>query len=109
MAEGAARAAICAEFQGRFRQMHSLLMETSEWQEDGEWVSLARWAEVPDVDEFETCLGGNRVERRLLEDRELADALGVTATPTFFHRSGAHVGSIDGERLNGLVAEGGEG
>jgi protein-disulfide isomerase len=48
-AEPAAYAAICAERQARFPQMHSLLMTTTGWTETDDWISLAEQAEVPNV------------------------------------------------------------
>lgn len=103
MAEGAARAAICAESQGRFKEMHSLLFESDDWQDTGNWRLLAEKVDVPDLAEFERCLGGAAVERRLEEDARLAEALEVTATPTFFYAFGAHVGYLDADQLAELV------
>jgi protein-disulfide isomerase len=91
-ADAAALAAVCAEFQGRFRAMHTLLLETEDWKTDPNWSALAREAEVPDSTEFEQCLGGPAARKRLDEDKRLAELLGVMATPTFLSRSGVHVG-----------------
>lgn len=105
-AEGAARAAICAEAQGRFLGMHALLFESSEWQETGDWRLLAEEAGVPDLTEFVRCLSGDAVQKRLEEDRRLAEVLEVTATPVFFYRFGAHLGYLDQDQLAELVGLG---
>ncbi len=102
-ADGAARAAICAESQGRFVGMHSLLFESSEWQDTGDWRSLAEEAGVPDLTGFVRCLSGEAVEKRLEEDMRLAEALEVTGTPVFFYQFGAHVGYLDADQLVDLL------
>ncbi len=102
-AEAAARAAICAEEQGRFPQFHSLLFESSEWRDTGDWKTLAEKARVDDLVSYERCLRGEAAGRRLEEDMRLGDALGVTATPTFFYRFGEHVGYASEEQLLELI------
>ena len=102
-AEAAARAAICAEEQGRFPQFHSLLFESSEWRDTGDWKTLAEKAGVDDLFSYERCLRGKAAGRRLEEDMRLGDALEVTATPTFFYRFGKHVGYADEEQLVELI------
>ena len=59
---------------------------------DGDWRALAERAGVSDLAGYERCLGSEVAGRRLEEDMRLGDALGVTATPTFFYRFGVHVG-----------------
>ena len=102
-AEAAASAAICAEEQGRFPQLHSLLYESAEWRDTGDWRALAERAGVSDLAAYERCLGSEAAEQRLEEDMRLGDVLGVTSTPTFFYRSGAHVGFANEEQLRELV------
>jgi protein-disulfide isomerase len=103
MADGAARAAICAELQDRFAEMHTLLFETDEWRKSGDWAALASEAGVPNLTLFMTCLTGEVAEDRLEADRTLAEILGIRATPTFFYRSGAHVGYLDEKQLASLL------
>jgi len=102
-AEAAARAAICAEEQGRFPQLHSLLFESMEWRDTGDWKALAEKAGVGDLVSYEDCLRGEAAGRLLEEDMRLGDALGVTATPTFFYRFGEHVGYANEEQLVELI------
>ena len=59
-AEAAARAAICAEEQGRFPQLHSLLFESTEWRDTGDWKTLAEKAGVDDLVSYEDCLQERR-------------------------------------------------
>ncbi len=92
-ADGAARAALCAEAQGRFREMHDLLLETEDWRSSAHpWTDLAVYAGVEDSERFQACLSSEWVLGRLKADRRLADALGVSATPTFVGLGGSHHG-----------------
>jgi protein-disulfide isomerase len=93
-ADGAARTAVCAEAQGRFRQVHSLLMTTVEWQDKESWVNVAKAAGVPDLPQFEYCLYDSSTTVRLDVDRELGQQLHVSGTPTFFTRTGRFSGAI---------------
>ncbi len=87
-AEGAALAAICAEAQGRFQAMHRQLFQTTEWQQDPNWVREAEAAGVDDLEEFSRCLGGEAAAARLAGDMALARRLGISGTPTFVHKQG---------------------
>lgn len=102
-AEEAALAAICAEEQGRFRQLHSLLFESAEWRDAGDWKTLAEMVGVGNLVSYERCLGSEVAGRRMEEDMRLGDALGVTATPTFFYQFGGHVGYANEEQLLELI------
>lgn len=104
-AEDAARAAICAEAQGRFPQFHSLLFESSEWRETGDWKTLAELVGVGDLVSYEDCLRGEATGRRLEEDMRLGEALGVTSTPTFFYQFGRHVGYANEEQFLELIEQ----
>lgn len=102
-AEDAARASVCAEKQGRFQQMHSLLMTATDWNETEDWVALAEQAAVPDLAAFRECVSDEAVEKRLEEDKRLGEALGVTVIPTFFYRFGMQRGYVDEEQLAELL------
>jgi protein-disulfide isomerase len=91
-AEGAARAAICAERQGRFREMHDHLFETDRWQRDPDWAREALAAGVADTASFRACLSDPAVARRIGEDRKLAERLGIKVTPSFAGPGGIHTG-----------------
>lgn len=84
--EAAARASICAEQQGRFREMHHQLYTTSEWISDANWVREASTAGVPDLRAFAVCLDDGATQQRLARDVELARSIGVGATPVYAHR-----------------------
>ncbi len=98
-AEGAARAAICAEQQGRFRQMHDRLFETSEWQTDTNWTREAIAAGVVDTLQFKACLHSEPTSERLDRDKWLGEHLAVSGTPTFVYPKGVRAGMISPEEL----------
>lgn len=92
-AEGAARAAICAEAVGRFPQMHARLMATSAWQADSNWSREAAAAGVEDLTGFTHCMQSPAVSERLRRERALAESLKVMGTPMFFTRGRHHRGA----------------
>jgi protein-disulfide isomerase len=96
----AARAAECAADQGSaaFSRMHDLLFaRQDEWQRAGDpagaFRSLAGTVGL-DVARFASCYASDAPERRIHASNELADAMGVRATPTFF---------VDGRRVEGAL------
>lgn len=101
-AEGAARAAICADFAGKGLEMHRALMTTQEWQSDTNWRALAASINVADLNGFESCLHSQKVTNRLRRGAELATALGVTGTPAFVTPNGRAIGQQDAGALDSL-------
>ena len=98
-APGAAKAAICAEPHGRFREVHNGLYESLDWAEDEDWMRVAVKAGVPDTTRFRACLTSPATEERLAKHIALATELGVQGTPSFVHLSGLHTGVADKELL----------
>jgi protein-disulfide isomerase len=82
-AKAAASAAICAERQGRFQQMHDELFAKADSFGKVPWVDYAQRAGVPDLRRFEQCLDDISVARYLTVDSIAGSKLGVTGTPTF--------------------------
>lgn len=101
-AEGAARAAICADIAGKGPEMHQALMSTQEWQSDTNWRDLAASINVADLSAFDSCLRSQEVTARLKRGAELAAALGGTATPTFVTPNGRAIGQQDPSALDAL-------
>lgn len=79
----AAEAVECAARQGMFWEMHDLLFEAvgglAERDLSGYAASLGLQQE-----DFENCFESGAMAGRVLEDRGHGEALGVSATPTFF-------------------------
>jgi predicted DsbA family dithiol-disulfide isomerase len=104
-AEGAARAAICAEAQGRFPEMHRYLNSTSDWQRDSQWTVIAGVVGGIDTATFASCIPAEATTRRLSEDSAYASRLRVWGTPTFFTRAGRFMGVLTAEGTSGLHSQ----
>ena len=102
-AYGAALAAVCADAQGRFAEMHRQLMTTTEWLSDTNWIRQARVAGVRSIDEFQRCLQSEAARERLRAQRALADAIGVDGTPYFVNGRAAHRGAVTVATLDSLA------
>ncbi len=81
--ESAARAAIAAQAQGKFWEMHDKLFANGEHLDD---VDILKYATAIglDLDRFRADLQSPATKARLDADRKLGDALKVKGTPTIF-------------------------
>lgn len=104
-AQGAARAAICADDQGAFRRIHDYFFSTTGWQTDTNWLTAARAAAVPDLGRFAKCLTSSGTLDRLRWEKSAGDSLGVTGTPTFVTRGHELLGVADDTTLARLVQQ----
>ncbi|HEY6105089.1 MAG TPA: thioredoxin domain-containing protein, partial [Anaeromyxobacteraceae bacterium] len=91
-----ARAAICAEAQGRLAEMDGALFRN---QEEGLPVPAIAERLGLDMGRFRECLGSPATERRLAADIAAAVRDGVKATPTFVVRGTAQAGRLPAELL----------
>ena len=106
-APDAARAAICAEAEGRFPEMARELFTHKRWQDDRDWMREARAAGISDTVAFRSCLEAPATGRRLAQDSAYARELGVHGTPTFVVPDRAVPGLLRGVALTQLAAAGG--
>ena len=97
-AELAARAAVAADAQGRFWELHDLLFVH---QDQLEYEDLAGYAADIglDVEEFLRDLDTEETAARVREDVASAEASGARGTPTFFIGDRRHTGPHDTESL----------
>lgn len=102
-AKGAARAAVCAERQGKFRSMASQLFADSEWHKDRDWVREARRSDIGNIRVFRACLQSPNTDLWLARDSAFASSLHVNATPTTVLPKRIVVGLISGSRLAALL------
>jgi len=98
-AEAASRAAICAEGQDLFHEMHTHLMESTEWQTGVDWVRLALDIGVEDTLAFSRCLPAKETTERLEQDKAFAERLGIRVAPTFVYPGGFLEGLSDSTKL----------
>jgi len=101
-AQQAAEAAEAAGAQGRFWEMHDMLLD-----HQGELAlrDLRRYAEEVglDVERFLTDMRSHRYADRVLQDVASADESGVSGTPTFFVNGRRHYGVYDIDTLTEAV------
>lgn len=100
LAQQAAEASRCAAEQGSYWPMYELLMAGKL-----DSVSLGQDAHTLKLDEkrFGDCLALGRFRGAIERDRQDAERLGVTATPTFFINGIAAVGAETEESLSALI------
>jgi protein-disulfide isomerase len=101
-AQNAAEAAEAAAAQGRFWEMHDVLLDE---QADLTPLGLFRHAEELglDADQFGEDLRKHRYGERVAEDVASADASGVSGTPTFFINGRRHQGVYDLDTLTAAI------
>ena len=92
-AEGGAKAAICAENQGRFREMHAFLLTDDNWRKAGaDWNNAAQAARIGDLDVFHQCMKSPEAAQRLIDDIEMGRRLGLQGSPSFVGKTRVHLG-----------------
>ena len=97
-AELAARAAVAADRQGRFWDMHDLLFRHQDELEFEDLVGYAADLEL-DVEQFVRTIDDEQTARRIRADVASAEASGARGTPTFFIDDRRHTGPYDAETL----------
>ena len=98
-AELAARAAVAADQQEKFWEMHDLLFAHQDKLEYQDLLSYAAQLEL-NIDQFAAALQSEEVATRVRMDVESAEASGARGTPTFFIDNNRHIGPYDTETLS---------
>jgi protein-disulfide isomerase len=81
--EVAARAAIAAQMQGKFWEMHRQLFAHGQHLEDSDLEGYAKALGL-DLDRFRADMASAATKARIESDRRLADSLAVKGTPTIY-------------------------
>lgn len=102
-AELAAEAVEAAGAQGRFWQMHDLLLSRQDHLELPDLVQYARELGL-DVDAFRADLDSRRFAPRVARDAMSAEVAGVAGTPTFFINGRRYVGAYDASSLGAALS-----
>lgn len=97
-AEIAAHAAVAADRQGRFWEMHDVLFAHQDRLDVEDLIGYAGRLEL-DVDVFLDDLHSREVDDRVRSDVASAEASGARGTPTFFIGERRHSGPYDAETL----------
>jgi protein-disulfide isomerase len=101
-AQLAAEAAEAAAAQGRFWEMHDLLLTHQDALEPDDLVGYARQIGL-DLEQFEEDVRTHAGAVRIADDVDSADLSGVSGTPTFFVNGRRHYGAYDLETLSNAV------
>ena len=102
-AELAAQAAEAAGDQGRFWEMHDLLLAHQDHLRKPDLLAYAEQLGL-DVPRFQKQLHSHLHQARLAQDVESADISGVSGTPTFFVNGRRQYGAFDAASLTSAVA-----
>jgi protein-disulfide isomerase len=87
----AARAALCAQDQGKFESAYQDLFEKQETFTQGRPLEIMKGIGV-DESRIKGCMASPETNSRIAKDVEEANTLGVKSTPTFF---------LNGHRMEG--------
>jgi protein-disulfide isomerase len=102
--EIAARAAIAAQAQGKFWEMHDKLFANGEHLEEADIMKYAGAIGL-DLDRFRADMQSPATKARIDADRKLGDALNVKGTPTIFINGREYDSKIDmGDWIDGEIA-----
>ncbi|HJQ42624.1 MAG TPA: Na+/H+ antiporter NhaA [Jatrophihabitantaceae bacterium] len=101
-AQIAAEASEAAAAQGKFWEMHDLLMDNQDALQAPDLIRYAEQLEL-DVDRFRAELRKHKYESRVARDVESADVSGATGTPTFFINGQRHYGAYDIDSLKAAI------
>jgi len=105
-AQLAAEASEAAAAQGKFWEMHDLLLEHQDHLAPADLVRYAAELDL-DVDRFHDDLKRHVHKTRVAQDVESADVSGATGTPTFFVNGQRHYGAYDLDSLAAAVTTAG--
>jgi protein-disulfide isomerase len=95
----AAEASEAAAAQGRFWEMHDVLLENQDALRPSDLIGYAEQLEL-DVEAFTDDVSTHRRAARVARDVDSADLSGVSGTPTFFVNGKRHYGPYDIETLS---------
>jgi len=103
-AQLAAEAAEAAAAQGKFWQMHDLLLTNQQKLHFDDLIDYATHLGL-DIDQFRDDLDRHPFAARVAQDVDSADRSGVAGTPTFFINDRRHDGPQDLATLNKVIRE----
>ena len=99
----AARAATCGDRQGEFLSVHQTLYESDHWMDDEDWGRIGKAAGVNDLERFLGCIRDRETDEVITADLQLAESLGLVATPSLVLRYGVQKGRVSSSFLADLL------
>lgn len=102
--ETAARAALAADRQGKYLELHEMFMENRGALDQARIDELATQAGL-DIDQLHVDMKSDDNEKMLDQVKEWASEIGITGTPAFLI-NGKFVGGANLKKINSLIDEG---
>ncbi|MGH6920293.1 MAG: DsbA family protein, partial [Geminicoccaceae bacterium] len=102
--EFAARAALAARKQGKYVPFHNALMRATDQVTEQTVIEIAREVGL-DTERLEQDMRDPAIEDAIARNLQLANALGITGTPSFVIGDRMVPGAADFRTLQGLIAE----
>jgi protein-disulfide isomerase len=99
----AARAALASRKQGKYVPFHNALMQASEQVTEEIVMEIARTVGL-DPEQLKADMQDPAIQEAIARNLQLADALGITGTPTFVIGDRMVPGAVELRTLQGLVA-----
>ena len=103
-AQGAAEAAVCAQDQGAFWELHDLMFEEQDALTASDLKEKAERAGL-DTEAFAACMEAEDTPERVEADRRAGIQVGVNGTPALFVNGRPLAGAVAYEDLAGVVEE----
>jgi protein-disulfide isomerase len=100
----AARAALASQRQGKYVPFHNALMQASEQVTEETVMEVARTVGL-DTEQLRADMQDPAIEEAIAHNLQLANALGITGTPSFVIGDRMVPGAADFRTLQGLIAE----
>ena len=99
----AARAALASQQQGKYAAFHNALMHASEQVTEQTVMKIARTVGL-DTEQLRSDMQDPAIEGAIARNLQLANALGITGTPSFVIGDRVVPGAVDLRTLQGLIA-----
>jgi protein-disulfide isomerase len=100
----AARGALASRAQGKYLAFHDALMNAGQQVSEGSVIEIARAVGL-DVDRLAEDMEDPAIEAAIARNLELANALGITGTPSFVIGDRVVPGAADRATLEGLIIQ----
>jgi protein-disulfide isomerase len=99
----AARAALAAQRQGKYAPLHDALMGARESLDEAQVLEIAEVVGL-DTERLQRDMADPAIQDAIARNLQLANALGITGTPSFLVGESIVPGAVDRGTLEGLIA-----
>ncbi len=99
----AAIATECAKEQKKFGEYHNELFKYQESINDEIFEEIAVEIDMPDLQLFRNCAKSERVKEIVLNDKRIAESLGIKSIPTFIINGAVYEGAISANQMTKII------